>query len=549
MVACNVPLCIYETCSISKDFHFFDSRAQSICNHLKALGWAAIWLTGGQDQHDRLEAVASLREFRCRVLLSTDLTARGIDAENVNLIINLDIPHSGATYLHRIGRAGRYGSHGIAVSLVADGKELAQFRKVLGTIGESMSVAKLPSDVIPTDLWHCDISSLEEVQGIASEGDTKDDNIDTVGSKSNQRGTARKKDRKHMNGSCKGKKLQNREKLHRKKKNESWSDESVENDYNVRDLMKEVSKMSLLAHDKKDEGKVVERERALCDLAMTLTQETHADLKLDTFEDLSHSLENFINDSDTQSVNFSTAESANIADELEMCRVLCDMIQDDIFMMTNKLKEETKNWSTESLLEHLVDGLPWPEADPEPSRSSKNQKISCQYVDASESVETPNETLSSRKKGLPKMSDDDNNVYRNQYASEYDDKFDSSLSLGHESEASLLWCEESDLETSISRGSNPGSYMINEKHSQWNYSDVYSYAQYYNYPWLHSYSDYYRLRNDCQGENNGVGLYDKNEYECNIERHRYYNIWRMHLQQIRQYIQYTEYWKHMFSNF
>ncbi|KDR23297.1 putative ATP-dependent RNA helicase DDX20 [Zootermopsis nevadensis] len=300
-------------------FSNYQTRAQSICNHLKALGWAAIWLTGGQDQHDRLEAVASLREFRCRVLLSTDLTARGIDAENVNLIINLDIPHSGATYLHRIGRAGRYGSHGIAVSLVADGKELAQFRKVLGTIGESMSVAKLPSDVIPTDLWHCDISSLEEVQGIASEGDTKDDNIDTVG-------------------------------------------------------------------------------------------KTHSDLKLDTFEDLSHSLENFINDSDTQSVNFSTAESANIADELEMCRVLCDMIQDDIFMMTNKLKEETKNWSTESLLEHLVDGLPWPEADPEPSRSSKNQKISCQYVDASESVEAPNETLSSRKKGLPKMSDDDNNV-------------------------------------------------------------------------------------------------------------------------------------------
>ena len=45
-----------------------------------------------------------------RILCSTDLTARGIDAENVNLVVNLEVPWEHNTYLHRIGRGGRFGS-------------------------------------------------------------------------------------------------------------------------------------------------------------------------------------------------------------------------------------------------------------------------------------------------------------------------------------------------------------------------------------------------------------------------------------------------------
>lgn len=52
------------------------------------------------------------QEQKVRVLVTTDLTARGIDIENVNLIINLDLPLGHEVYLHRMGRAGRFGSHG-----------------------------------------------------------------------------------------------------------------------------------------------------------------------------------------------------------------------------------------------------------------------------------------------------------------------------------------------------------------------------------------------------------------------------------------------------
>lgn len=80
---------------------------------LRKEGWAVEWIAGRQQQVDRVIALSHLKEQRVRILVTTDLTARGIDAENVNFIINLDVPRDHQTYLHRMGRAGRYGTHGM----------------------------------------------------------------------------------------------------------------------------------------------------------------------------------------------------------------------------------------------------------------------------------------------------------------------------------------------------------------------------------------------------------------------------------------------------
>lgn len=71
-----------------------------------------------------------VRSFKQRILLSTDLNARGLDLPSVNLVINLDLPMSDATYMHRVGRSGRFGSLGIAVSVVTTG-ELSRLRGVI----------------------------------------------------------------------------------------------------------------------------------------------------------------------------------------------------------------------------------------------------------------------------------------------------------------------------------------------------------------------------------------------------------------------------------
>ncbi|NXY55803.1 DDX20 helicase, partial [Callaeas wilsoni] len=90
-------------------FSNLHSRAQHLAEILTSRGFPAECISGNMNQNQRLDAMAKLKQFHCRVLISTDLTSRGIDAEKVNLVINLDVPLDWETYLHRIGRAGRFG--------------------------------------------------------------------------------------------------------------------------------------------------------------------------------------------------------------------------------------------------------------------------------------------------------------------------------------------------------------------------------------------------------------------------------------------------------
>ncbi|RZF43140.1 hypothetical protein LSTR_LSTR012560 [Laodelphax striatellus] len=92
-------------------FSNYQTRAESICQKLRRKGWknCCEWIAGSQNQSTRLEVYDRVRDFKARILLTTDLTARGVDFEAVNLVINLDIPSDPHTYLHRMGRAGRFG--------------------------------------------------------------------------------------------------------------------------------------------------------------------------------------------------------------------------------------------------------------------------------------------------------------------------------------------------------------------------------------------------------------------------------------------------------
>ena len=506
------------------------------------MGWAAIWLTGGQEQHDRLEAVASLREFRCRVLLSTDLTARGIDAENVNLVINLDIPHSSATYLHRIGRAGRYGSHGIAISLVADGTELGQFRKMLGKTGESVSVAKLPSDVKSMDLWHCDVSSFEEVWGTAPDAeDCKSDDLDSA-NKNTVSGGVRKKIGNRMDGLCNDKKVENAEKLHGKL-NESWQK-------SVTGLVKEIGEMSLLADDRKCENKTAEK-LALCELATKLTHETDVNIKLDTYEDLSNQLENFTDGSDACDARFLKKEAATVSSEIEVSKVVCDMIQEDISVTARKLKEETGNWSTDRLLKHLADGLPWPVTEAEHSSTSQNQQLSYPYLAFSKGPEATKPTVLSRTILGHSINDGHSNFSGHHHANIYG-RSDKPLTLeqnGTRSEDSLSSSEDSDSETSIPESSSSEFCRRSKQSSLWNDTNVKNSVDCCSYPGIHSCSDssaYSKWRNNCHEQ---YSDFDLSDFECDVEESGYYSMWNMRVQQIRQYIQCTEYWKYMFSKY
>lgn len=150
-------------------FSNYQTRAESISNLLNNKGWNSTYISAAKTQIDRLNAVNQLKEFKCRILLSTDLAARGIDAANVDLVINYDIPNDSTTYLHRMGRAGRYGAAGICINLAEEGAELRKLQIILGCIvGENFNIPKLTNieTIKERDLSKIDISCLDFITTI-----------------------------------------------------------------------------------------------------------------------------------------------------------------------------------------------------------------------------------------------------------------------------------------------------------------------------------------------------------------------------------------------
>ncbi|MCF6782862.1 MULTISPECIES: DEAD/DEAH box helicase [Pseudomonadaceae] len=99
---------------------FTNTRAQAdrLYGRLVAEGVKAYVLHGEKDQKDRKLAIDRVKEGGMKVLVATDVAARGLDIEGLDLVINFDMPRSGDEYVHRIGRTGRAGAEGLAISLI-----------------------------------------------------------------------------------------------------------------------------------------------------------------------------------------------------------------------------------------------------------------------------------------------------------------------------------------------------------------------------------------------------------------------------------------------
>jgi len=111
---------LFESISVAQSVIFSNSRrgVELATEALRAEQWPVSMTHSGLDQTARSQLVRDFREGRTRILLTTDLLARGLDVQGVQLVLNLDVPMSPETYLHRVGRAGRFGRKGIAISFV-----------------------------------------------------------------------------------------------------------------------------------------------------------------------------------------------------------------------------------------------------------------------------------------------------------------------------------------------------------------------------------------------------------------------------------------------
>lgn len=94
------------------------SRVELLAKRITQLGYSCFYIHAKMEQADRNRVFHEFRSGATRHLVSSDLFTRGIDIPTVNVVINFDFPKSSETYLHRIGRSGRFGHLGLAVNMV-----------------------------------------------------------------------------------------------------------------------------------------------------------------------------------------------------------------------------------------------------------------------------------------------------------------------------------------------------------------------------------------------------------------------------------------------
>jgi len=113
---------LYETINISQCIIYINSRNRlmEIYNQLMKDEFPVGCIHGELDSRQRKEVMEQFKSGHTRILLSTDLLSRGIDIQQLSLVINYDLPKSKETYIHRIGRSGRYGRKGVAINLTTD---------------------------------------------------------------------------------------------------------------------------------------------------------------------------------------------------------------------------------------------------------------------------------------------------------------------------------------------------------------------------------------------------------------------------------------------
>ena len=140
--------------STLKDIYNMLSVTQSIiyCNSIKRVvdlneamrqdNFPVCCIHSGMEKHERDEAFSDFKCGKHRVLISSNVTARGIDVQNVGVVINFDVPKDVHTYLHRIGRSGRWGRKGIAINFVTrwDLKKIKEFEVYYQT-----TITEMPS--------------------------------------------------------------------------------------------------------------------------------------------------------------------------------------------------------------------------------------------------------------------------------------------------------------------------------------------------------------------------------------------------------------------
>ncbi|XP_052220660.1 spliceosome RNA helicase DDX39B [Dreissena polymorpha] len=120
-------------------------RCMALAQLLHEQNFPAIAIHRAMTQEERLSRYQQFKDFQKRILVATNLFGRGMDIERVNIVFNYDMPDDSDTYLHRVARAGRFGTKGLAITFVSDETDA----KVLNDVQErfEVNISELPDEI------------------------------------------------------------------------------------------------------------------------------------------------------------------------------------------------------------------------------------------------------------------------------------------------------------------------------------------------------------------------------------------------------------------
>ncbi|KAF2878855.1 hypothetical protein ILUMI_27319 [Ignelater luminosus] len=120
-------------------------RCMALAQLLTEQNFPAIGIHRGMNQEERLSRYQQFKDFQKRILVATNLFGRGMDIERVNIVFNYDMPEDSDTYLHRVARAGRFGTKGLAITFVSEESDA----KILNEVQDrfDVNITELPDEI------------------------------------------------------------------------------------------------------------------------------------------------------------------------------------------------------------------------------------------------------------------------------------------------------------------------------------------------------------------------------------------------------------------
>jgi len=120
-------------------------RCKELNKLLTECNFPSICMFGGLAQEERLDRYNKFKEYKSRILVSTDIFGRGVDFERVNIVFNYDMPDKADQYLHRVGRSGRFGTKGLAITFVSSEEDAKILESVQSRF--EVQITELPDEI------------------------------------------------------------------------------------------------------------------------------------------------------------------------------------------------------------------------------------------------------------------------------------------------------------------------------------------------------------------------------------------------------------------